>query len=303
MDPDAFVRLNRRFFNHYLWEERRVFSRAEAFLDLIRSAAFEEGKRMVKGILVNVPRGGIVASERFLSDRWMWSRTKVRAFLDMLQSDSMIVLQKDQENTIVILCKYDTYNPKDSPEKPHKDHEKTRERPGEDQSKEGIRSKEPEGAKAPIGVLDEAKAKERAEKVALMQRVGEIMHRRAASRWEKKETSKLGELWPIPEEDLAAVEAYYAANWPPKSQVNILRHDLQTLLNHWAGEVDRANQFQSRKARPAQKVDSIAIEVMLAFLEAHPEYKAVQPMPGSRAEMAEVSPGMRDDWDKWIRTR
>lgn len=120
----AFLRLGRGFFDHWLWQEKRVFSKAEAWLDLVQSSAYQPQKRMISGEVIEVPRGGIVASERFLSDRWMWSRTKVRAFLDLLVSDKMIIPDKDRQKnhriTVFILWNFEKYNPQ-------KDHQKNRE--------------------------------------------------------------------------------------------------------------------------------------------------------------------------------
>ncbi len=71
-------------------------------------------------------------------------------------------------------------------------------------------------------------------------RVGAIMHRREATAWADKEVRAYRKLGPIPDEELTAVEAYYADQWPPDRDRNILRHDLVTLLNNWPGEVQRA---------------------------------------------------------------
>jgi hypothetical protein len=113
-DPaDAgFVRLSRRFFKHFLWTERRSYSKAEAWLDIVALCAYEPQKRLIAGELVEIPRGGFVASERYLSDRWMWSRTKVRAFLDLLLSENMLVQpQKDHQETMLLLSNEDGSEP------------------------------------------------------------------------------------------------------------------------------------------------------------------------------------------------
>ncbi len=72
-------------------------------------------------------------------------------------------------------------------------------------------------------------------------RVAKIFHRKLETPWTKKEVESYKLLGDIPEDDLAAVEAYYGSNWPPTRNVNILRHDLLTFLNNFSGEVDRAN--------------------------------------------------------------
>lgn len=135
---EAFVRLSRKFFDNFLWNEPRSFSRAEAWLDLVRSSAYEEQRRLVAGEVVQLPRGGVVASERFLCTRWKWSRTKVRAFINLLTKNGMIMIpQKDHKNTVFILCNYEKYNPQKDQ---GSDHRKTTEEPvkipQEDQSKE-----------------------------------------------------------------------------------------------------------------------------------------------------------------------
>lgn len=73
------------------------------------------------------------------------------------------------------------------------------------------------------------------------QRMAAIMHRRHSTPWSEDEYRSYRKLGIIPDEDLAAVERYYAANWPPRTGANILRHDMLTLLNNWNGEVTRAH--------------------------------------------------------------
>jgi hypothetical protein len=68
------------------------------------------------------------------------------------------------------------------------------------------------------------------------------MHRNKLTTWnEKREIKPFRTLSKtVQDSDLALVERYYAANWPPRTGINHLRHDLATLINNWQGEVDRA---------------------------------------------------------------
>lgn len=129
----GFIKLHRRVFSHWLWDEVREITKFEAFIDLLQLAAFEPTKRVVSGRVIEVPKGGIAASERFLSTRWKWSRTKVRHFLEMLESDGMAKQEKDQGNTVIILCNYGVWNPsettKNTTEAPEEDQGETTERP------------------------------------------------------------------------------------------------------------------------------------------------------------------------------
>ena len=58
----GFVKLSRGFFDHYLWEENRRFSGAEAFLDLIQRSCFTEHKQAIDGKLIALNRGQQIAS-------------------------------------------------------------------------------------------------------------------------------------------------------------------------------------------------------------------------------------------------
>lgn len=43
------------------------------------------------------------------------------------------------------------------------------------------------------------------------------------------------------EQDIANLERYYKAHWPPDRDRNMLRHDLLTMLNNLQGEISRGN--------------------------------------------------------------
>ena len=67
-------------------------------------------------------------------------------------------------------------------------------------------------------------------------RVGALLRRRPSTKWSTVEIRKLKEVFAFntPEEDLVALEARYKSNDP------YLRKELETLLNHWNGEIDKA---------------------------------------------------------------
>lgn len=106
----SFIMLDRKFFKHPLWLEDREYSRAEAWLDLVRMAAWKPNRELVGGHMIEVPVGSIIASERFLGKRWRWGRQKCRSYLKLLEGEKMIERKETQGQTIVSLLKYDTYN-------------------------------------------------------------------------------------------------------------------------------------------------------------------------------------------------
>lgn len=83
-----------------------------AFADLCNMARFEDGTRIINGTVVPLKRGELVASLRFLAQRWSWSVKKVRTFLDLLQDPAVSKLEtaKDTpQGTVYRIVKYDTY--------------------------------------------------------------------------------------------------------------------------------------------------------------------------------------------------
>lgn len=91
----------------------------------------------------------------------------------------------------------------------------------------------------PKGVV-EGKTSDKLPTSEQSKRVAKIFHRRLETPWSPKEIAAYKLIGTVPEQDLLAVERHYADNWPPKTGVNFLRHDLLTFLHNFNGEVDRA---------------------------------------------------------------
>lgn len=88
---------------------------------------------------------------------------------------------------------------------------------------------------------------------SLALRFSSIMHRLPTTAWHETKEIKNFRLLAkhISEPDIALVERYYRMNWPPRTGVNHLRHDLATLINNWSGEVDRARIYcESHPIKP-----------------------------------------------------
>ena len=71
-----------------------------------------------------------------------------------------------------------------------------------------------------------------------------LFHRKPETHWSDKEIRAYRKLGEVPEDDLKLIESYYTASFPENADYR--RHDLQTLLNNFQGEIDRA-----RKHTPA----------------------------------------------------
>jgi len=111
--------VDRGIWDHDLFADDEPFSRREAWLWLISEAAWKPHRRRVAGRAIEVNRGQVVASLRFLAGKWRWSEPRVRRFIDTLKNDSMIVVSADAGVNVITICKYDEYQrvslPSDAP--------------------------------------------------------------------------------------------------------------------------------------------------------------------------------------------
>lgn len=105
------VKISRKAFeSDPFWLESRVFSRWEAWQDLIQMAAWKSQRRAVGASVVELRRGEILVSVRYLAQRWMWSKNKVAAFLQLLEEMGRIAGQrKGQAGTAYLLVNYERY--------------------------------------------------------------------------------------------------------------------------------------------------------------------------------------------------
>lgn len=105
----GWIKLHRQFREHPFWKENRVYSRAEAWIDLIYSANHADAKIMLDGKVTLIKRGQFHTSELKLAERWNWNRKKVRLFLDLLRKENMIASEGTTRGTTVTLVNYDFF--------------------------------------------------------------------------------------------------------------------------------------------------------------------------------------------------
>src|SRR5699024_1503083 len=106
----GWIKLHRRIQNHWIYQEDRVFSRYEAWIDLIMMANHAAKRILVDNDLISVDKGQLITSIRRLCDKWKWSNTKVINFLKLLEQDSMIKFESDTKKTVINICNYNLYH-------------------------------------------------------------------------------------------------------------------------------------------------------------------------------------------------
>ena len=58
---EYYIPISRRLFEHQLWCEERIYSRFEAWLDLIQSARFEDTKQLIGNRFIEGPDSCFIA--------------------------------------------------------------------------------------------------------------------------------------------------------------------------------------------------------------------------------------------------
>lgn len=105
----GWIKIHRSIKDHWLYTEKRVFSRFEAWNDILLTVNYSDAQTLIKGKLYNVKRGEIILSLDSWAKRWGWEKSTVRRFLKLLENESMVVLDSDNVTTRLTVCKYESY--------------------------------------------------------------------------------------------------------------------------------------------------------------------------------------------------
>jgi hypothetical protein len=120
----GWIKLHRKIQEHWIWQEK-PFDKKSAWIDLILSANHKNNKFLLGNELVEAKRGSFITSEVKLSERWGWSRTKVRSFLKVLEEDKMLIKKTDNKKTTLTIVNYSEYQVSETAEEHQKNNEKT----------------------------------------------------------------------------------------------------------------------------------------------------------------------------------
>lgn len=109
----GWIRLYRKIKDNELWLEKRVFSKAEAWLDILMEVQHsEKDQKIVIGMkTLTCKRGQSIKSVRTWAKRWTWSVSKVQRFLKLLRECDMIRHDTGTVGSVITIVNYDTYNP------------------------------------------------------------------------------------------------------------------------------------------------------------------------------------------------
>ncbi|EOA9369478.1 TPA: DnaD domain protein [Staphylococcus aureus] len=105
----GWISIDRSIQNHWLFKEKRTFSKFEAWIYLLMEANHSKVKVPIGNQIVTVERGQRLTSILTLSDLFNWSRFKVKTFLDLLESDGMLEVKTTSKYTLITIVNYDFY--------------------------------------------------------------------------------------------------------------------------------------------------------------------------------------------------
>lgn len=108
----GWIKIHRCITSHWLYTEHRVYSKYEAWMDILLNVNFADAQVMIKGKLYKVQRGQSILSYESWGKRWNWDKSKVRRFMSLLQKDAMIDIKSDNITTHITVCNFDSYQDK-----------------------------------------------------------------------------------------------------------------------------------------------------------------------------------------------
>lgn len=104
----GWISIHRKIQDNLIWNDK-PFNRGAAWIDLLLLANHEDRQVLFNGNAIRVKRGEKVTSLRQLSERWGWSITKVKKFLNLLSDEKMISYKSDSKKTVYNIVNYEVY--------------------------------------------------------------------------------------------------------------------------------------------------------------------------------------------------
>jgi len=105
---EGYVRISRKIIDNPMYFQEE-FTRTQAWIDLIMIANYKPGFFRVRGIKVEIKRGQVGYTANNLALRWRWSKGKVIRYLNELENDKQIEMQKDNVTTLITILKYNQF--------------------------------------------------------------------------------------------------------------------------------------------------------------------------------------------------
>lgn len=107
-----FFKLARQITESAIWDDGTPFDKAHAWIDLLMYVNWADGERPIRGEILKIKRGSQFTSDKFLANRWHWSRNRTRRFLDTLERAGMITVNRTSIGTWINVVNYSKFQDK-----------------------------------------------------------------------------------------------------------------------------------------------------------------------------------------------
>jgi len=106
----GYIKLYRKIRETSIWQEKTVFTKREAWIDMLLSARYEDGTVVLGMEAFEVKAGQMIKSQRTWANDWRWSESKVRNFFKLLRETKQITTKNLGNTTQVTICNWELYN-------------------------------------------------------------------------------------------------------------------------------------------------------------------------------------------------
>lgn len=136
----SYYLMHRGWLDHELFHEEDPFCRRAAWAWLIEHAAWDRTRVRIAGKTVELERGQLSYSLRFLAKTWGWGHERVRRFLTELRERDMIETARETGQTLITVCNYSFYQDGDKlarqPKRRRRDRSETNKKEGNQDKKD-----------------------------------------------------------------------------------------------------------------------------------------------------------------------
>lgn len=105
----GYIKLFRKIEDNDIFMDKEPFDKRSAWIDLLLMVNHKEGHAYEGMKKIIIKRGQRKTSITKLADRWHWGCRKVSAYLDLLESEGMIYLEKSNRGVLITVVNYEVY--------------------------------------------------------------------------------------------------------------------------------------------------------------------------------------------------
>lgn len=105
----GYIKLFRKIEDNDFFMDKEPYDKRSAWIDLLLMANHKDGYAFEGMNKIIIKRGQRKTSITKLAERWHWGTRKVSAYLDLLQSEGMIYLEKTNRGVFITIVNYCLY--------------------------------------------------------------------------------------------------------------------------------------------------------------------------------------------------